>query len=51
MDAKNAVQGGVVVVRTIYHVQRCVVAWVTVATTDINPVEHLVAEKDEDGRL
>jgi len=35
VDAKKAVQYAVVVVRRIHHVQRCVVAWVTVATTDI----------------
>jgi len=34
---KQAVQDCVVVVRTIYRVQRCVVALVTVATTDITP--------------
>ena len=27
----------IVLVRTIYHVQRCVVAWFIVATTDITP--------------
>jgi len=27
----------IVLVRTINHVQSCVVAWVTVATTDITP--------------
>jgi len=34
---KKAVQDCVVVVRTIYRVQRCVVAWVTVATADMTP--------------
>jgi len=37
VDAKKAVQDGVIVVRTIYHVQKYVVACVTVATTDITP--------------
>jgi len=39
VDAKKGCTDGAVV-RTIYHVQRCVIAWVTAATRH-NPVEHL----------